>query len=82
MRQWRDHGVLTPLMAAQRIGLQLRRTALTASAEAQRPDARMLPRVDRNALFGVSCKPLLVGASSMSALDTLGRVMSALIHTR
>jgi hypothetical protein len=33
-----------PRDAAQRIGVQLQQTALTASAEAQRPDARVLQR--------------------------------------
>jgi len=42
-------------------GVQLRQTALTASAGAETPAARMLPRIDSAALFGVSCNGLLGG---------------------
>ena len=39
-------GVRESWPAAYRTGLQLQRTALTVNAEEQRPDARMLPRLD------------------------------------
>lgn len=47
------------MAAAQRIGVQLRPTALTDGAGAGTPAARTLPRIDWSALFGVSCNALL-----------------------
>jgi len=41
------------------LAVQLRPTALTTSAGAGTPAARMLPRIDWIALFGVSCNALL-----------------------
>jgi len=42
-------------------GVQLRQTAPTVNAGAGTPAARMLPRIDWSALFGVSCNGLLDG---------------------
>jgi hypothetical protein len=47
--------------AARRRGVRLRQTALTVSARAGTPAARILPRIDRAAPLGVSCNVLLGG---------------------
>ena len=51
-------------------GAQLRRTALTDSAEAQAPDARMLPRIGSTERCGVSYSGLFGGGAGYQ--DTLG----------
>jgi hypothetical protein len=50
--------ILIASLAAQRIGLQLQRTALTVNAEAQPPDFKRLPNIGWLVRCGVSCSAL------------------------